>query len=87
MEDEYNAVLDFNEDMNLSDEERDSRESLLNARRVVSENGEEELVEEDNRRSRSPIRGPKPDARETTAAPQKGCGVEPIETIVDIKSR
>ena len=87
MENEYNDLLDFNEDLNLSDDDRDSRESLFNARRVVSENGEEEPSETGNRRSRSPIRGPRPDTQDSTTASSKGRVGEPIETIPDIKTR
>ena len=87
MEEEYNEILNYDEDMTLSDDDRESRESLFNARRVFSKDGEEEPAGENNRRSRSPIRGPKSDVRGPASASSKERSVEPIETIVDIKTR
>ena len=85
MEEDYNQILNFDEEMTLSDDDRESSESLF--RRVISENGGEESAGEDNPRSRSPIRGPKSDARVSAPTPLKGRGMEPIETIIGVKTR
>ena len=74
-------LLDYNEELD-SDNEKDSRENLLKSRRFVSN---DETEDNESRRSRSPIRTPSFDSRESTESREST--LEPIEEAIAPKTR
>ena len=78
-------LLDYNEEIGDSDDEKDSRETLFKPRRFVSSDETNEPVDDDSRRSRSPIRTPSFDSREPTET--KESSPEPIENVTAPKTR
>ena len=82
---EYEDLLDYNEDLGNSDDEKDSKESLFKSRRIVSNDKAGDCVGDNSQRSRSPIRVPSFDSRESTASNESA--PEPIENVPALKTR
>ena len=82
---DYYDILDYNEDLDDSGDEKDSRESLLKSRLFVSNDEMNDRVDDDSRRSRSPIKSPCFDSRESTESREST--LEPIENVSPPKSR
>ena len=78
-------LLDYNEEIGDSDDEKDSREALLKPRRFVSNDETSDQVDDDSRRSRSPIRTPSFNSREPTESRESS--LEPIEDVTAPKTR